>query len=210
MFIRRHKIFLYLLLLLLLQCKVVSASDNIYRDLVDRGIATYEDGCRAISYFANVSSETMTFEEVVVELKEKGIIGKRWKYEAEKPLTRGVISYMACKVVKMKGGLTMRVIAAANSFANLISRTLKIKNGKGLPDIGVGKRYAYLEFRHKGVVPDGHNKTYLTGHDLLALVYRVEQYIKAEEREKKQKKAERAKKEQKKLEKSKPEEIDEL
>jgi hypothetical protein len=34
-----------------------------------------------------------------------------------------------------------------------------------------------------GLVPAGHKKTFLTGHDLLALMYRIEQYIKAEEKE---------------------------
>ena len=38
-----------------------------------------------------------------------------------------------------------------------------------------------------GLVPIGHKKTFLTGHDLLALMYRVEQYIKAEEEEKREK-----------------------
>ncbi len=65
----------------------------------------------------------------------------------------------------------------------------------------MGKRYAYLEFQHKGIVPPGHNKTYLTGHDVLALMYRVEQRIKAERKEKG--------KEKEKEEKVKPEESSE-
>ncbi|MGR3293342.1 MAG: hypothetical protein ACUZ9M_04910, partial [Candidatus Scalindua sp.] len=87
MLIRKHKIFLYLLFLFFIfQSKGVSADNNIYRDLVERGVATYEDGCRAISHFVDVPAGTMTFEEVVAELKEKGIIGKRWKYKADKTL----------------------------------------------------------------------------------------------------------------------------
>ena len=173
-------------LFVLFQSKSVLADSNIYRDLVERGVATYEDGCRAISHFVDVPAGTMTFEEVVAELKEKGIIGRRWKYKADKTLTRGMMAYMICKVLKIKGGLTMRVINAVKSGTSLICSSLKIKNGLAVPDIGMTKRYAYLECQYMGIVPIGHKKTYLTGHDLLALMYRVEQRIKAEEKKRKQ------------------------
>ncbi len=59
---------LFLLLFFAFQNNNVLAKEGIYRELVDRGIATYEDGCRAISYFVDVSENTLTFEELVVEL----------------------------------------------------------------------------------------------------------------------------------------------
>ena len=63
---------MYLLFLFfLLQSKGVPAEENVYRDLVDKGVATYEDGCLAISYFAGIPVNTMTFDEVVAALKEK-------------------------------------------------------------------------------------------------------------------------------------------
>lgn len=170
-------------LLFLFQGKGVLADNNVYRDLVDKGVATYEDGCRAISCFVDVPADTMTFEEVVAELKEKGIIGKRWKYKAEKPVTRGIMAYMVCRALNIKGGLTMRTINTTKRFTRLICSKLGIKGDFGLPDIGIGKRYAYLELQNMGLVPAGHKKTFLTGHDLLALMYRIEQYIKAEEKE---------------------------
>ncbi|MGR3304234.1 MAG: hypothetical protein ACUZ8I_17285, partial [Candidatus Scalindua sp.] len=176
---------------------------------VERGVATYEDGCRAISHFVDVPAGTMTFEEVVAELKEKGIIGKRWKYKADKTLTRGIMAYMICKVLKIKGGLAMRVIDTTKRFANLICNKLKIKNGLAVPDIGMTKRYAYLECQYMGIVPIGHKKTYLTGHDLLALMYRIEQRIKAEEKKRKQGEEKEKKKEKEKEGKVKYEESSE-
>ncbi len=199
----RSTLLCLLSLLFLFQCKSVLADNNIYRDLVERGVATYEDGCRAISHFVGVPADTMTFEEVVAELKKKGIIGKRWKYKAEKPLTRGIMAYMICKVLKIKGGLTLRAIDITNRFTNLISKKLKIKDDFALPDIGMGKRYAYFECQNMGIVPIGHKKTYLTGHDLLALMFRVEQHIKAKAMEEKQEEERKKEKEKKKQDEKK-------
>ncbi len=187
MLVKKYKVFLYFLLLFFVfQNNNVLANKDVYRGLVERGIATYEDGCRAISCFVDVPANTMTFDELVLELKKKEIIGRRWKYKAEKPLTRGITAYMICKVLNIKGGLTMRAIDTTRRFTRLICKALKIKDGFTVPDFGMNKRYAYLECQHMGIVPIGHKKTYLTGHDLLALMYRVEQHIKLEERKKKQ------------------------
>lgn len=203
----KHKTFLYLLFLFfLLQSKGVSAEDIVYRDLIERGIATYEDGCRAISCFTDVKEGELEFDELVLELKKRGIAGKRWEYEAEKPLTRGVISYMACKILKIKGGLTMRVIDITNSFTSLISEKLKTKDGIALPDIGMYKRYAYLEFQDMGTMPKGNKGKYLTGHDLLAMMYRIEQYIKAGEKDKKHEEEKGMENKQEKQEQSKSDE----
>ncbi len=172
-----------LLLLSLSECAL--ADNNIYRDLINRDIATYEDGCRAFSCFVDVPAEKMTFEEVVAELEEKEIVEKGWKYNAEKPLTCGMMAYMLCKILKIKGGLTMRVIDITKRFA--------------LPDIGMGKRYAYLEIQRMGLLPSGKKKP-IKGHDLLAVLYRLEQYIKMEEMEKKREEVKKKANEQKKAE----------
>ena len=188
MLISKQKIFLYIFLLLLLfQGKGFSADNNIFRELTEKGVATYEDGCRAISYFTNVDEKNLTFDELVSALKEKGIIGKRWKYKAEKSLTRGEIAYMGCKVLKIRGGLTMRVMDTTRFLVSAICTKLKISDSLSAPDIGMYKRYAYLEFLGNGLLPEGHNKEFLTGHDLLASMYRIEQHIKAEDLEEKQK-----------------------
>ncbi len=165
----------------------LSAEGNIYRDLIEKGVATYEDGCRAISCFTDVDEKNLAFDELVSALKEKGIIGKRWKHKAEKPLTRGEIAYMECKVLKISGGLTMRTIDTTKRFAGFVCKKLKINDSLTVPDVGMYKRYAYKESQHMGIIPAGHKRKYVTGHDLLASLYRIEQYIKAEEKGEKQK-----------------------
>ncbi len=171
------------------------ADNNVYRELVERGVATYEDGCRAISAYVDIPAGTMTFDEVVSALKEKGIVDRRWEYKPDKIFTRGIAAYMIFKVLDMKGGFTMHAMDGIGRFTRFICRKLKISDDFTMPDIGAGRRYAYLEFQYKGIVPPGNKRTFLTGHDLMAVMYRLEQYIKAEEAEKKQKEKKRKEKE---------------
>ena len=83
-------------------------------------------------------------------------------------------------------------------FTGFICRKLGISDDFTMPDIGMGRRYAYLEFLFKGIIPQGNKRTFLTGHDLMAIMYRLEQYIKAEEAEKKQKEKNKKEKEKEK------------
>ena len=160
--------------------------ENVYRELIERGVATYEDGCRAISAYVGVPAGAMTFEEVVSELKRKEIVDRRWKYSPDKTLTRAIMAYMIFKVLDMKGGFTMHVVNGMGRFTSFVCRKLGISDDFTVPDIGIGRRYAFLEFQFKGIIPQGNKRTFLTGHDLMAVMYRLEQYIKAEEAEKKQ------------------------
>ena len=171
--------------------------ENVYRDLIERGVATYEDGCRAISAYVGVPAGAMTFEEVVAELKRKEIVDRRWKYSPDKTLTRAIMAYMIFKVLDMKGGFTMHVAEGVGRFTSFVCRKLGISDDFAVPDIGIGRRYAFLEFQFKGIIPQGNKRTFLTGHDLMAIMYRLEQYIKAEAAEKKQEEDGNKKKEEK-------------
>ena len=50
-----------------------------------------------------------------------------------------------------------------------------------------------MEFQFQGIIPLGSKRTFLTGHDLMAIMYRLEQYIKGEEAKKSRKKGEKIK-----------------
>ena len=176
----------FLSLFVLFKSREALADENVYRELIERGIATYEDGCRAISAYVGVPAGAMTFEEVVSELKRKEIVDRRWKYSPDKTLTRAIMAYMIFKVLDMKGGFTMHVVNGMGRFTSFVCRKLGISDDFTVPDIGIGRRYAFLEFQFKGIIPQGNKRTFLTGHDLMAVMYRLEQYIKAEEAEKKQ------------------------
>ena len=171
------------------------ADENVYRELIERGIATYEDGCRAISAYVGIPADTMTFEKVVLALKKKEIVDSRWEYAPDKTLTRAIMAYMIFKVLDMKGGFTMHVVNGIGSFTSFVCRKLGISDDFTVPDIGIGRRYAFLEFQFKGIIPQGNKRTFLTGHDLMAIMYRLEQYIKGEEAKKKQEEENKMRKE---------------
>ncbi len=168
------------------------ADGNVYRELIERGIATYEDGCRAISAYAEIPSGSMTFEEVVLALKKKEIVDRRWDYKPDKVFTRAIAAYMIFKLLDMKGGFTMHAVDGIGRFTRFVCRKLGISDDFNVPDIGIGRRYAYLEFQFQGIVPQGNKRTFLTGHDLMAIMYRLEQYIKAERARKKQEEGEKS------------------
>ncbi len=176
--------------------KEASTNDNVYRELIERGVATYEDGCRAISAYVGMQAGTMTFEEVVLALKEKEIVDKRWEYASDKTLTRAIVAYMIFKVLDMKGGFTMHAVNGIGRFTRFVCGKLGISDDFTVPDIGIGRRYAFLEFQFKGIIPQGNKRTFLTGHDLMAIMYRLEQYIKAKEAEKMQEEEEKKKKQE--------------
>ena len=169
--------------------------ENVYRELIERGVATYEDGCRAISAYVGIPADTMTFEEVVLALKKKEIVDGRWNYKPDKTLTRAIVAYMIFKKLDMKGGFTMHTVNGIGRFTSFVCRKLGISDDFTVPDIGIGRRYAFLEFQFKGIIPRGNKRTFLTGHDLMAIMYRLEQYIKGEEAKKKQEEENKMRKE---------------
>ena len=191
-----------LLLSVLFQSREALADGNVYRDLIERGVATYEDGCRAISAYVGIPADTMTFEKVVLALKKKEIVDARWEYKPDKTLTRAIVAYMIFKKLEMKGGFTMHAVNGIGRFTSFVCRKLGICDDFTAPDIGIGRRYAFLEFQFKGIIPQGNKRTFLTGHDLMAIMYRLEQYIKAEEAGKKQDENEKMEKEKVKEEKA--------
>ena len=185
----------FLSLFVLFKSREALADENVYRELIERGIATYEDGCRAISAYVGIPADTMTFEKVVLALKKKEIVDSRWEYAPDKTLTRAIMAYMIFKVLDMKGGFTMHVVNGIGSFTSFVCRKLGISDDFTVPDIGIGRRYAFLEFQFKGIIPQGNKRTFLTGHDLMAIMYRLEQYIKGEEAKKKQEEENKMRKE---------------
>ena len=178
-------------LFVLFQSREALTDENVYRELIERGVATYEDGCRAISAYVDIPADTMTFEEVVLALKNKEIVDSRWEYAPDKTLTRAIVAYMGLKALDMKGGFTMHVVDGIGRFTSFVRSKLGISDDFTVPDIGIGRRYAFLEFQFKGITPRGNKRTFLTGHDLMAIMYRLEQYIKAEEARKKQEEEEK-------------------
>lgn len=125
---------------------------DFLRNLPDKGIATFEDGCRGIAAVLKIPLPDPSFEKVAEELLARKIIRKEWTANPNTTLTWGRISYMVCRALKIRGGLTMTLI-------------------------GPTERYAYRECIDKGLMPKGNKARFLTGADLMAVLHQMEVYI---------------------------------
>lgn len=125
---------------------------DFLRGLPDKGVATFEDGCRGIAALLKISLPDPAFEKLAQELQDRKIIRKGWQEKPDAPLTWGKISYMLCRALKIRGGLIMTVV-------------------------GPTERYAYRECIDKGLMPMGHKAKFLTGAELMAILYKGEVYI---------------------------------
>lgn len=123
------------------------------RGMEEKGVATFEDGCRGIAAFLQLPVATDTFEKLLEELRNRKLVSKRWKPDHDAKLTWGRISYMLCRTLKVRGGLVMTLT-------------------------GTTERYAFRECMDNGLMPRGFKQRYLSGADLMAVLYRAEVYTK--------------------------------
>ena len=130
----------------------VHGQTDFLRNLPDKGVATFEDGCRGIATLLKISLPDPSFEKVAQELLDRKIIRKGWTEKPDSALTWGKISYMVCRTLKVRGGLIMTVV-------------------------GPTERYAYRECIDKELMPAGNKAKFLTGADLMAILYKAEVYI---------------------------------
>ncbi len=127
-------------------------ADNQYiRDLADMRCTTFEDGCRAIMMLEAGEIPEDTFVEIARELTEKGIIKEKWQTEPARLLDKGRIAYMVCKALGIKGGLTMRIF-------------------------GVSGRYGLRALTDLKIMVKGADAKYVSGGELLGIVYRAQEY----------------------------------
>jgi hypothetical protein len=129
------------------------AQTSALRGLEDKGTATFEDGCRGIAALLKLPEASDPFDKLLEVLRKEKLVSKRWKAEPDASLTWGRISYMLCRALKIRGGLIMTLT-------------------------GTTERYAFRECVAKGLMPRGSKGRYLSGADLMAILYRAEIYIK--------------------------------
>jgi len=122
------------------------------RNLYKKEKADFGDACFVIANLTKSKEATGPFKKLRDELIKEEIIPKKWTYKKDSPLTKGMISYMLCKTLKIKGGLTMRVFGAT-------------------------ERYALRECLYIGLVVKGESTSqYVSGKELLAIFSRASIY----------------------------------
>ena len=126
---------------------------GFFRKLHQSPQATFADTCRAMSLLFFDEDKGGDFESTRRVLIENGVVATKWTYGAESPVTKGMISYMVCRALGIKGGVLMWTL-------------------------GTSQRYGLRECTWNGIVLDGNVDQYITGGELLAVLSRAEGYKK--------------------------------
>lgn len=126
---------------------------GFFRKLNEENEAPFADACRAMSILFFDEDKGDDFKQNRAVLVSNNVVPKSWTYQAESPLTKGMISYMLCRALGIRGGVLLFVI-------------------------GTTQRYGLRECVWDGLVIDGNIDQYITGGELLAILSRAEGFKK--------------------------------
>ena len=124
---------------------------DFFVNLTMKKLVTFEDGCRGLRTIQTGAYPTETFNKLLTEMKKDKTARKGWKATPDKPLTFGRCAYMLCRMLKIRGGITMIVF-------------------------GTSERYGLRECVHLHLMPTGAGNHHLTGADFLAILSRAQAY----------------------------------
>ncbi len=92
------------------------------------------------------------FRQRVEVLKSRGIVPNRWRFTADKPITRGKLAYMIYQVCKVPGGVILALT-------------------------GPTQRYCLRELQYRGFIASGAWYTPVSGMEFIAVLNRADTYL---------------------------------
>lgn len=92
-----------------------------------------------------------TFAETVAVLRERKIVDANWDFQADRPITKGRVAYMAYQACEIKGGLTLQLA-------------------------GPSQRYCLKELQYRGLISPGVPYNTVTGMEYLAILGRIDEF----------------------------------
>ena len=142
------------LVVLALACAAARAENaEFFRQIREKeDPTTLLDGYRVALALIEQPYAKVGFEEARSKLIESGVIRERWKPDPQKKLTRGKVAYMLVKILKIKGGLTMRLF-------------------------GPSERYALKELEFMELMDGGMTWRSVSGRELVAVLARADEYM---------------------------------
>lgn len=136
--------------LLLGTAEPATASDSGFmRSLIDVKDATFEHGVKAIYLIDTRAKKVPDFNTCLVHLIKQKMVSLEWNLSPEQPLTHGRLAWMLFKVLRIKGGLSLRLTMAF---------------------VGLTERYAYRECTHIEVIADTGQLERMNGETLLSTI----------------------------------------
>ncbi len=93
-----------------------------------------------------------TFESRVKELLSRDIARRSWDFSADRPLRRGRMAYLVCRLCGIEGGVVMRLV-------------------------GPNERYCLRELKYKGIVRNSSPSGIVSGFEFAAVLARADTYM---------------------------------
>ena len=142
------------LVVLALACAAVSAENaEFFRQMREKDESTtLLDGYRVALALLEQSYADVGFEEARSKLLEADVIRTKWEPDPKEKLTRGKMAYMLVKILKIKGGVTMRLF-------------------------GPSERYALKELEFMELMDGGMTGRSVSGRELVAILARADDYM---------------------------------
>jgi len=120
----------------------LSSQQTVSEDDAMRGVLMLMDGKDAAG----------SFEQRVERLRQHGVVGERWDFQADRPLTRGRMAYMVHQACKLPGGVVLTLT-------------------------GPSERYCLRELQYRGFVAPGAYYNPVSGMEFVAVLTRADAYL---------------------------------
>ncbi len=111
----------------------------------------FGDGLRAVAGLVAGAPLDEPFAAIRKRVVDEGVMPDSWDALEESELTKGHLAYLLCGALKIKGGLTMRIV-------------------------GITRRYALREAIYVGLIERGSTEEFVSGRELIDVTRRAEIY----------------------------------
>lgn len=90
---------------------------DFWHGLAEQPVTTNNDALHGLIELAHGSDPAGTYEERIAWLAERGYLDWNWYRPPDQAVTRGTVASVLCRILDIKGGLTMRVIGPHPRYA---------------------------------------------------------------------------------------------
>jgi len=131
------------------------ADTGFFRKLLKAPKTSVLDAYRGIAYLVldaaarQEAEKAGTYEAYRSALLAADVISGQWDYQPDDPATKGLLGYLACRAIPLRGGLTIRLF-------------------------GLSQRYALLECIDQEIIDRGGTHKSINGRELLSILKAIE------------------------------------
>jgi hypothetical protein len=128
-----------------------AAEMAFWHDLADRPLTSNNEAFHGLILFIEGQDPNQSYQDRVIWLMERGYIPQGFPGKANDAVERGTVASIVCQILKIKGGLTMRVI-------------------------GPHPRYALRELVSLRIMQPGSTQQGMSGIEFVGIMGRAEEY----------------------------------